>query len=315
MKLISGMTYPQTYWINKKAKDLGITANEYMKSPAFKDPRLKKEKKSIMTESKKKVEIDLSNIKKLDDLFVNDNMLKVHKTKLPIDVLFSYEEGIPVGTNIMCTGDPGVGKTTITLHALANLQKHNKQLRCLFVSAEMSKIQLFKYTKRFPIFGVIDTLFTSDYLDNNLKDVLEKAFESGYDYILIDSIVEVFDSLKEDNKWSQSRAEKWLIEQCVKNNTAKNKRECYSTFLLIQQVTKAGVFVGSNKMKHITDAHLEMKREKESGETYLYFTKNRNGQAGIRFTFQLNTNEIHYGNPTTESFNNEEGGQFELSIN
>jgi hypothetical protein len=96
---------------------------------------------------------------------------------------------------------------------------------------------------------------------------------------------------------SQTAAEKWLVDLCVMNNEGNNTRKAYTTFLLIQQVTKSGVFVGSNKMKHITDAHMEMRREsdKDGGGTYIIFSKNRNGQAGIKFGYQLTNDEVQYG--------------------
>jgi hypothetical protein len=96
---------------------------------------------------------------------------------------------------------------------------------------------------------------------------------------------------------SQTAAEKWLVDLCVMNNEGNNKRKTYTTFMLIQQVPKSGVFVGSNKMKHITDAHMEMRREsdKDGGGTYIIFSKNRNGQAGIKFGYQLTNDEVQYG--------------------
>ena len=212
----------------------------------------------------------------------------------------------------MCTGDPGVGKTTLLLHTLSNLQLQNKNLKCLFVCAEMSKIQMFKYMQRFPVFGNVETLFTSDYLNHNSKDVIEQLFEKGYDYVLIDSIVEVLEAVKEDAGMSQGQAEKWLIDLAVKNNEGNNERDVYTSFLLIQQVTKMGVFVGSNKLKHITDAHMEMKREsdRDGGGTYITFSKNRNGQAGERFGYQLSNNDIYYGTIVEEG---EEGDEFSLN--
>lgn len=168
---------------------------------------------------------------------------------------------------------------------------------------------------RFPIFANVETIFTSDYMNNNSKDVFEQLLKKGYDYVLVDSIVEVLESVKEDAGMSQSQAEKWLIDLCINHNEAKNDREVYTSFLLIQQVTKAGVFVGSNKMKHITDAHMEIKRdsEREGGATYIMFSKNRNGQAGIKFTFQLSNNEIHYGTLVEESGEEkDEEGSFKL---
>jgi predicted ATP-dependent serine protease len=140
-------------------------------------------------------------------------------------------------------------------------------------------------------------------MNYNSKEVIEQLFKKGYDYILIDSIVEVLESVKEDASMSQSQAEKWLVDLCVEHNEANNELGKYTSFLLIQQVTKAGVFVGSNKIKHITDAHMELKRDsdRDGGGTYIMFSKNRNGQAGIKFTYQLNNQDIHYGTLVEEN--------------
>jgi len=250
--------------------------------------------------------IDLAKVRTLSDLMINENMLKLYKTGTDLDKMFSHEGGIPVGTNVMCTGDPGVGKTTLLMHALSNLQRNNPGAKCLFISAEMSKIQVFKYTNRFPEFANLKTLFTSDFLNCNSKQVFEEAIDSGYDYVLIDSIAEVLDSVKEDASMSQGQAEKWIIDLCVKNNEANNKAGKNTTFLLIQQVTKNGVFVGSNKLKHITDAHMEIKRysENDGGGTYIVFSKNRNGASGVRYGYRLGSNSITYDLVVTEDQQN-----------
>ncbi len=285
------LTYAQRYYLRKKAEKAQL--GSVNSTPA--EP------------------ITFDKVKRLESININEGMLRMNKTGLPVDTLFSYEGGIPVGTNIMCTGDPGVGKTTLLLHTLSNLQLNNKKLKCLFVCAEMSKIQMYKYMQRFPVFGNVETLFTSDYLNHNSKDVIEQLFEKGYDYILVDSIVEVLEAVKEDGGMSQGQAEKWLIDLAVKHNEGNNERGVYTSFLLIQQVTKAGVFVGSNKLKHITDAHMEMKREgeRDGGGTYIMFSKNRNGQAGIRFGYQLSNSDIYYGTIVEEG--DEEGGEYSLN--
>ena len=295
------MTYAQRYYAKKRSKELGITLEDY----------LQKKVQPIVPCTQPEAVISFDKVRTLDNIHINEGMLKVYKTGTIVDKMFSYEEGIPVGTNIMCTGDPGVGKTTVLLHTLSNLQANNPELKCLFVCAEMSKIQMYKYKQRFPMFGNIETIFTSDYLNDNSKSVIEQLFNKGYDYILVDSIIEVLESVKEDANMSQGQAEKWFIDLCVKHNEGHNERNCYSTFLLIQQVTKAGLFVGSNKLKHITDAHMELRRESErdGGGTYLVFSKNRNGQAGTRFSYQLGSNNIDYG-----TLKEEPAEQYELEI-
>lgn len=280
------------YYAKMKAKEYGITVEQYLANKGKRSSNIK----SNEAPQKPKA-IDFSKVVKLNDLDINENMLRTFKTGLPIDTLFSYENGIPVGTNIMCTGDPGVGKTTVLLHSLASLQLHNKNLKCLFVSCEMGKIQMFKYTQRFKIFGEVETVFSSDFINDDFKEVMEQLLNEGYDYVLVDSIAEVFECVKDSSGLSQKQVENWLVDLCVRHNEGGNKRKSFTTFLLIQQVTKSGIFVGSNKLKHLTDAHMEMRREsqRDGGGTYIEFTKNRNGQAGIKFGYQLNNDEIYYG--------------------
>ncbi len=240
--------------------------------------------------------IDFSQITKLNRLDIDKRMLESMSTGLPVmDTLFSHEGGVPCSTNIMAIGDPGVGKTSVMLDVLASVQ--NKGRKCLFVSGEMGRKQMFKYTERFKQFGVVDTLFTSDYMQYNTKDVIEQAFDLGYDLVLIDSIAEVIEGCRDDNGWDRKTAESWLVEVCVRNNKGENKQNKFTSFLLIQQVTKSGEFVGSNKLKHMTDAMIEMRRdsERDGGGCYMMFNKNRNGNVNKKLSFSLSNNKIDYG--------------------
>jgi predicted ATP-dependent serine protease len=240
------------------------------------------------------------DIVKLNDLDIDPRMMDTMKSGMIVDDLISHEGGIPCATNIMCIGDPGVGKTTVLLDILAGVQ--NRGRKCLFISGEMGKKQMFKYTQRFPQFGSVQTLFMSDYLEHNTKDVIEGVMNMGWDLILIDSIAEIIEGVRDDNKWDRKQAESWLVDLCVKNNKGENKKDAYTSFLLIQQVTKSGEFVGSNKLKHMTDAMMEMRREsdRDGGGTYINFIKNRNGNVDVKFGYQLNNDEIYYGTRVNE---------------
>jgi len=76
--------------------------------------------------------IDFSSIVNLNNLNIDPRMMHTMKTGLPIDTLISHEGGILSATNIMCIGDPGIGKTTVLLDMLASAQ--NKGAKCLFIS-------------------------------------------------------------------------------------------------------------------------------------------------------------------------------------
>ena len=240
--------------------------------------------------------IDFSKVTKLNNLDIDPKMMNTFKSGLKIDNLISHEGGIPAATNIMMIGDPGVGKTTVLLDVLSAAQ--NKGAKCLFISGEMGKKQMFKYTQRFPQFGNIETLFMQDYLEFNTKDVIEQVLNIGYDIVLIDSAAEVIDGVRDDNNWDRKMAEAWLVDVCTKNNKGENKINAYTSFLLIQQVTKSGVFAGSNKLKHLVDAMGEMRRESErdGSGTFINFTKNRNGLVDNKMYYELNNSKIVYGN-------------------
>jgi len=239
--------------------------------------------------------IDFSKIVKLNNLDIDGKMMETMRSGLSVDKLISHEGGVPCATNIMCIGDPGVGKTTVLLDILASIQ--NKGRKCLFISGEMGKKQMFKYTERFKQFGVVQTLFIQDYLDYNTKDVIEQSINIGWDLILIDSAAEIIDGVRDDNNWDRKMAESWLVDLCMKNNKGENKENKYTSFMLIQQVTKAGVFVGSNKLKHMVDAMMEMRREAErdGGMSYMIFSKNRNGIVDTKMYFELSNDRIIYG--------------------
>lgn len=244
------------------------------------------------------IEIDFNQITKLNKLDIDPRMMEQMESGTVLDSLISHEVGIPAATNIMVIGDPGVGKTTVLLDLLSSVALRNPNKKCLFISGEMGKKQMFKYTQRFPQFGIIETMFVSDYTNHNTKDVMEQLFTIGWDIILIDSIAEIIEGVRDDNGWDRKTAESWLVDLCVQNNKGWNTNNCYTTFLLIQQVTKSGVFVGSNKLKHLVDAAAEIRRESVSqGEgTYIEFTKNRNGNVNEKLYFQLTGTQIIYSN-------------------
>jgi predicted ATP-dependent serine protease len=238
-----------------------------------------------------------------DDLFVP------MKTGKHVDYVFTNDGGVPKACNYMVIGDPGVGKSTVTLDILSDLKLSGYKV--LFISAEMNRIDLYGYVKRYPKFGEIDILFTGEYCDNNPKSVIEDALRPGYDIVLIDSFAEVQEDIKEVLKMSSSGSEKWLIDLMVSHNMGNNDEKKNTTFLVIQQVTKGGVFVGSNKLKHNTTGMMELRFDPETQSQYLVFSKNRRGSVAKRMFYSLaKSGDVEYD---IRRFNNDENAREALA--
>jgi DNA repair protein RadA/Sms len=224
-------------------------------------------------------------ITKMSDLKFEKNLFEPLRTGKKIDEFFSGERGIMPGTNTVITGDPGIGKTTVLLDIIGDLNQSGK--RVLFVSGEMNQIDMVGYVKRFPKFGDLPILFMGDYADEDPIEVLRSAFNEGYDCILIDSIAEIAVAIQDYYGGTYKGATTKLLTILEEQNMGENMRGINTATLLIQQVTKSGTFAGSNRIKHMTTAMGHLKFTSE-GERYLEFSKNRRGGNMNRFFFNLN---------------------------
>jgi DNA repair protein RadA/Sms len=226
------------------------------------------------------------------DISFDPSLFVTMKTGKPIDNLLSSDGGFPRSTNFMLVGDPGVGKSTVSMDILSDLKIMGYSV--LFISGEMDRVDLYRYVQRYPKFGDLDILFLGEYTDDDPKEVIENSLSKGYDIVLIDSFVEVQDTVKEACKMSSNATEKWLIDLMRKHNSGANENKSYTSFLCIQQVTKEGVFVGSNKLKHNTTGMMELRFDKD-GRRYVMFTKNRRGEVNKKLYFDLSsTGDVKY---------------------
>ena len=250
----------------------------------------KTNKPSEMTNNLDDIEVKLVKMK---DQNFDPKLFIPIKSGTYIDEIISNKGGIMPATNTIVLGDPGIGKTTVLLDLLSHINKTNPDKKCLFISGEMNSIDLAEYMERLPLADELDIFFTMDY-ESNCHLALMKVLQQGWDIVLIDSFDEVKESLNEDLGLSGTKAEKWFIDLMVDHNLAKNLLNKHTAFMAIQQVTKGGKFVGSNKLKHNTTAMLEMRYDKSTGNPKMYYTKNRRGNTNIDLFFDITSNGIEY---------------------
>ena len=226
------------------------------------------------------------NLVKMQDVKFNDDLFIPVKTKTIVDSLLSSEGGLFPGTNTVVIGDPGVGKSTVLLDWIANMQDQGKKV--LFISGEMNDIDMYGYVKRFPKFGKLPILFMQDYNDCP-KQAVEQVLKQGYDIVLMDSWAEVTAMVKDQMGWARNKVESWLLDLLEKHNKANNKENKNTAFICIQQMTKAGEFAGSNRIKHMTTAMAALRFDGRGrdAERYLEFEKNRRGSLGDKIYFSL----------------------------
>ncbi|MDE6073288.1 MAG: hypothetical protein K2F80_01650 [Muribaculaceae bacterium] len=230
------------------------------------------------------------------DLNFDKSLFINFDTHTVLDRLLCSYNGLPKGVNYMIIGDPGSGKTTIVLDMLANIMNYYPNARILFVSAEMNEIDLAIYVQRYPKFKYIDILFiessfSGNDCSHNLTEI-EDTLDLGWDIVAIDSFYELQGIIKDEENLRMKEAENRMLAMIKRNNKAQNQRGLNTTFLTIQQVTKSGNFIGSNRLKHSITAMMELRFDNPRNvfsDRYVVFSKHRRGDVGVRLYYDLST--------------------------
>jgi predicted ATP-dependent serine protease len=242
------------------------------------------------------------DVVKMKDIQFEKGLFENWMTGKIMDELLCSYKGLPKGVNYMVIGDPGVGKTTIILDLLSDLSMYNSA-KVLFVSAEMNEIDLAIYVQRFPKFQNLDILFVEGEFEQEphsckTLERLSAILDQGWDVVAIDSFYELQGIIKEEENITLKKAESMLLSLMKQQSKGVNDRSVNTTFLTIQQVTKSGAFVGSNRLKHSITAMMELRLENPKNiysDRYAVFTKHRRGDVGVRLYYDLGaTGDVFY---------------------
>ena len=270
--------------------------------------------KAVRVKQNKLKELAAKNIEREDDPLIEDDFdpesFEIETTKLKninfdprifcpietgtyLDGFVSYKGGFLPGVNIMLTGDPGVGKSSNLMDILVNVKKNDPTKKVLYVSAEMSELDVKEFEQYYPGLEEIDFLYIGNYVtdpDLNIKpyQALMAVLHKGWDMVVMDSFVEVQSMIQEDMGMSAKKGEKWILDLMKKHNSGHNKNQSFTTFLCIQQMNKGGSYVGSKRLEHMTSAFLTLCWDKkEKGKRYMMFEKNRKGKEKIKLYYSF----------------------------
>ena len=236
----------------------------------------------------------MSEIVKMRDVRFEPELFVNFSSGTVLDNLLCSYQGLPKGVNYMIIGDPGVGKTTIILDLIANIKRQAAGTRILFISAEMNEIDLAIYVQRYPKFGDLNIMFVESDFDgerHHLQEI-EEVLQQGWDIVAIDSFHELQGIVKEEENITMRLAETKLLSLIKRHNKADNDRRTNTTFLTIQQVTKSGAFIGSNRLKHMITAMMELRLDNPKNiysDRYIVFSKHRRGDVGVKLYYSLSS--------------------------
>jgi len=191
--------------------------------------------------------------------------------------------GIVSGSVILIGGDPGIGKSTLSLQIGCALSR--KRHKVLYVSGEESVKQTRMRAER--LFNS-ETSFNAAHLDSlyivnqiDLTVILEYMNKMKPEFVVIDSIQVLYSQEISSTPGSVSQ-----VRECSGILTQTAKSMGISLFI-IGHVTKDGTLAGPRVLEHIVDTVLYFEGERYSTYRILRATKNRFGSTNEIGVFEM----------------------------
>jgi len=172
--------------------------------------------------------------------------------------------GLVAGGVVLIGGDPGIGKSTLLLQALANLS-HAKSV--LYVSGEESGAQIALRAKRL----AVDARELKLQAEIQLEKILATLAELKPQVAVIDSIQTVYSDALTSAPGSVAQ-----VRECAAQLTRLAKQSGI-TIILVGHVTKEGALAGPRVLEHIVDTVLYFEGDAHSSFRLVRAIKNRFG--------------------------------------
>ena len=181
--------------------------------------------------------------------------------------------GIVRGSLVLMGGEPGIGKSTLSLQ----LPLQRPELKTLYVTGEESVKQVKMRADR--LGGSPDNCLI--FSETDLSAILEQAQEVAPDLMIVDSVQTMYCQHVDSTAGSVSQ---------IKEVAAQLLRFAKSTgipVILIGHITKEGTIAGPKILEHIVDVVLQFEGENRGAYRVLRSIKNRFGSTSELAVFEM----------------------------
>jgi len=201
--------------------------------------------------------------------------------------------GLVDGSVVLIGGDPGIGKSTLILQALAKLNSDNTTL---YVSGEESAEQVSERAIRLGIKE--DILFIGE---THLEKIIKLSKDIKPKVIVIDSIQTMVTDLSASAPGSVTQ-----VRDCAAQLTQYAK-QTNTILLMIGHVTKGGALAGPRILEHMVDAVLYFEGDAGGRYRIIRAVKNRFGAVNEISVFAMGEKGLQQvSNPSSIFLSNQE---------
>ncbi len=175
--------------------------------------------------------------------------------------------GFLKGQVLLLSGEPGVGKSTILLQLVANMQKAG--LNSLYITSEESESQIASRAERIldkEILSGIQVLSAF-----NIDSVIRFIENRKIDFLVLDSIQTVYSETSTSFPGSVSQ-----VKQCAGKLITFAKQNGV-TLVIVGHINKEGMIAGPKILEHLVDTVFQLEGDEKTGIRFLRSLKNRFG--------------------------------------
>ena len=182
--------------------------------------------------------------------------------------------GLVKGSVVLLGGEPGIGKSTLTLQTILNIP----ELKVLYVSGEESAFQIKMRANRIPhpAEGQVSIL-----CETSLEAIFEQISEVNPELIVIDSIQTI-----ETEEVESSAGSITQVRECAAS-LLRFAKTSGIPIILIGHINKEGTLAGPKILEHIVDTVIQFEGDQHHIYRILRSTKNRFGNTSELGVYEM----------------------------